>query len=129
MEQLSKKTNSFRMSLFIYLSIIIISLIANYFLLFITGDFISHVAIYLSDYVKIVKIEPFIIFSGKVLAELLLLNIFILMAIEFVIVYLFHINLNNLFRLSKLFTIKKYIILEIIIVSIQIAISIWLWNK
>jgi hypothetical protein len=126
MEQPRKK-NKYNKA-YIYCSIILISLILNLPLLYITGDFVSYIVQYLSGYFRILNVQPFVIFSRKAFAELLVLNMFILITIEFIIIYIFRKKLNKIFKIDNLFTTNKLITLLILILCIQLIISFGLWT-
>lgn len=122
------KTKIDRISLYTYISIIFFSLIINFLMLYFTGDFIGNILVNVTKYFKFLYIQPFIIFSWKVFAELLFCNIFIVLAIEFVLISIFYRKLNKLFNIENLFTINKFIKFAMIIISIQGLLSIILWN-
>jgi hypothetical protein len=117
-----------KISIYTYFFIALFSLIVNFPMLYISGDFVGFIAAYLSKYINFMQIQPFVIFSMKVFAVPLVLNIFVLLTIEFAIVCIFHRKLNKLFKIEKLFTIKKFSVLAIGIISIQIIFSFLLWN-
>lgn len=111
-----------------YFFIAFFSLILNLPMLYISGNIVSSIATFLSKNIYFMQIEHFVIFSRKVLAEFLVLNMFILLTIEFTIVCLFHGKMNTLFKVKNLFTIKKFLLLSLAIIIVQVAISFWLWN-
>jgi hypothetical protein len=109
MEPQNKK-NQFIKRMGIYSFMVVFTILMNIPIYgYITWHLIVPISNYLSNHIKYLHIEPFIWFDGigKVLSIDLMINIFLLLIIEFVIIVIFGKKLNALFRINNLFTIKK----------------------
>jgi hypothetical protein len=53
-------------------------------------------------------------------------NLILILILEFIVVLLFNKQLNKLFRIYNLFTIKKFLLLSVIIIIIQIILNLLL---
>jgi hypothetical protein len=96
---------------------------------YITWNFIGDIVNYLSENISVLYVKkPIVFFEGlsKLMAIGFIINLFLLLIVEFVIVCFFHKRLNKLFGIENLFTIKKFILLMIVILGIQIVFSYWL---
>jgi hypothetical protein len=126
-----KKNNKYLKSIGIYLIIVIFTIIINIFMYsYVSCYFIVDIGDYLSKNIPFLYIKrPIIFFDGvpKLFARDFMLNIFLLLIIEFGIVYLFRKRLNKFFKIENLFTIKKIMLLAGIIIVIQIIFSCYLW--
>jgi len=130
MEIRNKKNHRIK-SIGISFAIAIFTLIVNIpIFIFITNDLVKNIEFYLNHYFQLYPIKP-VIFPplGKIFSICLIVNICLLLIIEFAIICLFHKQLNKFFKIENLFTIKKFIVLGIIIVAMQMIISYWLWCK
>ncbi len=116
----------------IYFSIIFLSIVINILaLLFGTWHITSHITNYLTENIQTLNVKkPIIFFDGvfKIYAIDLMINIFILLAIEFIAVSIFKKRLNKFFLIDGLFTTKRFFFLAIIIIGIQMIFSFILWN-
>ena len=129
MEILENKKRQCKKNIGIYLAIIIFTIIVNIpVLLFVSFDIIANITHYIvSNYLKFWIIKPEVFPIGKILSQCLMINIFLLLIIEFVIVWLFYKQLNKIFKIDNLFTMKKFIWLAIITIGIQFIISCIFW--
>ena len=130
MERQNKKYQ-LRKSIMIYFVIVILTIIINIpVFIFATNDFIGNFTGSLNHYLRLCAIRP-VIFPPieKILSMCLMVNLFLLLIIEFVVVCLFHRRLNRFFRINNLFTVKKFFLLAIIIVGVQMIFSLWLWQE
>jgi hypothetical protein len=114
-------------SIIIYFTIAIFTIFVNFFIFlfatkYIIVDFTDYLSsLYYGEYIR------FGIFKG--LAVNLMFSIFLLLIVECVIVKLFYKRLNRFFKIENLFTIKKFIWIAIIIITMQTIISCWLWQN
>jgi hypothetical protein len=94
-----------------------------------TWYLLTDISNYLSANIPFLYVEKPIIFTGilKMISIDLMLNMFLLLIIEFVIICLFHKRLNKLFKIDKLFTLKKFFVLAIVILTLQFILSFWMW--
>ena len=121
---MEKKTKS----VIVYLSTIIFTLIINSISLFVTIGFIESILHYF-HYFKLYTPKP-VVFPpfGEIFSMDLMANLLLLLIIEFVVVCLLRKKLNTFFKIDNLFTIKKFIILALIIIGLQMTFSLYLWN-
>jgi hypothetical protein len=123
------QNNIKRKSWVIYITIVVFTFFINIpIYMYLTWHYISSVGNYISNNIPFLYIHRPSIFTIQPFAIDLMLNVLQLLIIEFVIVFLFHIRLNNLFKIDNLFTIKKFILLMVIVVGLQMAFSYWIWR-
>jgi hypothetical protein len=126
-KKMKKNENQKFKSVGIYLSVIIFTFIVNVIILLFSFNFVDNTLNHL-NYLKLYTIKP-VIFPplGKIFSMCFILNLLLLLIIEFVIIYLFRKRLNNFFKIDNLFTIKKFLLLAVIIIGVQMILSCWLW--
>ena len=115
-----------------YFIIVIFTMILNALLYFYaTWHFISDIGNYLSDNISFLHIKKPIFFEGlfRVIVLDLTVNLFFLLLVEFVIIWVFCRQLNGLFKINNLFTTKKIIWLAVIIMGIHLIFSCWIWKS
>ena len=130
--QMKKKKNKVKSkSIGIFITIVILTIVINIpIYLHLTWHFIAEIGNYLSDNIPFLYIKtPIIFLDGipKSFAIDLMLNIFLLLMIEFSIVYAFRKRLNKIIGIEDLFTMKKLFFIVIITIGLQMIISCWLW--
>jgi hypothetical protein len=122
------RKNKHMKKILIYFAVVSLTIIVNIFtLLFVSFEFIANITHYLSNYLNFLIIEPNIFPVKKILSQCFMLNIFLLLAIEFVVVLLFNKRLNIFLKIDNLFTIKKFFVLATIIIGLQAILSLLLW--
>ena len=115
-------------SIVIYSAITILTIVINIPVLIVTIEFVGNITAYLDNIFRIYPRYPAIFpHLWKLYSMLLMVNIFLLLMIEFVIVCLFRRRLNKFFKIDNLFTIKKILIFAITVVVVQFFFSLWLW--
>lgn len=121
--------NENKKSTVIYIEIILLNIILSIPIFFyLTWYYICNIGNYLIKHLQFLNPhKPVIIATLRPFAIDLMLNTLHLLVIEFIIVWLFHKKLNDLFKIERLFTKKKAVLLSLIIVVIQFFISYWLW--
>ena len=130
MEQQEDKKKQHKKSIVIYSAIVLFTIIINVpIFTFITNEFVGNLTFYLNQYLKLYPIKP-VIFPPilKIFSMCLIVNLFLLLVIEFVVVCLFRKRLNKFFKIDNLFTLKKFAWLVVIIISVQLIISCWMWQ-
>jgi hypothetical protein len=124
------KKNKRIKSIGIYFTVIVFTVITNIpIFLYVTWRLTTDVTNYLSANISFLYVKkPIIFFEGlfKLLAIDFMLNLFLLLVIEFVVVCLFRKRLNKFFKIDNLFTIKKILLLAIAILVVQFIFSCWL---
>jgi len=127
----NNKINKYAKNIVIYFAIAMFTIIMNIpIFIYVTWYFITNVSNYLSENISFLYIKkPIILLDGmpRVLAIDLMLNIFLVLIIEFFIVWLFHKRLNTFFKINDLFAMKKIYLLAILIIVIQMIFSFLLW--
>jgi len=120
-------------SVSIYFFIIVFTVIVNIpTYMFATWCIISDFCNYISEHVSFLYIrKPIFLWGGglvRAIALASMINILLLLIVEFGLIWLFRKRLNKIFRINELFTTKKIIWLAIITFSVQLIISCWLWQ-
>jgi len=130
--ELQNKRNQRIKRLGIYFIIAILTMIINILLyIHVTWYFINHIADFLSENVSLLYISKPIYFEGlfRSLVLCLTVNLFFLLLVESVVIWLFHKRINKVFKINNLFTTKKIIWLAIIIMGINLIASYWIWKN
>jgi magnesium-transporting ATPase (P-type) len=121
-----KNKKIYKKNIGIYFAIVIFTILINIpMFLYLSWHFITDIVNYLSANISFLYVKKTIIFFEefhKIMAIDFMVNIFLLLSIEFVIVCIFRKQLN------KLFTMKKFLLLAIIILFVQFIFSCWLWH-
>ena len=128
MELQNKKIRKIK-NMVIYFIITLFTLIVNILLFtFITTDFIGNIEIFLNRYLKLYVVKPVVVPPlGKIFSTCLMLNLLLLLIIEFVFICLFHKRMNKFSKIDNLFTIKKFLLFAVIVIGVQMLFSLWLW--
>ena len=121
--------NENKKSIVIYFIIIFLNILLNIpIFMYLTWYYICDVGNYLIKNLPFLNAQkPVVLATLRPFAIVLMLNILQILVIEFIFVCLFHERLNAFFRIKRLFTKKKAVLLSFIIVTIQFFISYWLW--
>ena len=117
----------------IYFAIIIFTIIVNIpIFLFVAMCFVGDLSNYLSDNVSFLYIrKPIFLWGGgiiRVLSINFMVNIILLLIVVLGAIWLFRKRLNKFFKTNDLFTIKKIGWLAVIVISVQLIISCWMWQ-
>jgi len=117
-----------RKSLGAYILIVFFTVFINLIIyLYIPNKYIANVSFILPAKIQTLYTQQLIFINFKFVSINLILNILLLLIIEFMIICLFQSKLNEKFKIDNLFTIKKFILLAIVIILIQLVFSYWLW--
>jgi hypothetical protein len=122
-------TNNRRVGIIAPIFIVILSLIANIPMAYLSRIYVGYISADLVNEINnILHLHREFLVSIRLISMMYLINIFIVVAIELAIVAIFHMKINRLFKMNNFITIKKFIKLAIIIIFIQLIITVILWN-
>ena len=133
MEELkqNKKTKYIK-HIIVYIAIpmanVVINLLIFIYLTFYITLYITKILFSNVGYLE--KQQPLMLFDGlnKIFSIAFVVNLLLLLIIEFIIMMIFQKKLNILFKRDNLFTIKNYLIIACASIMIQIIFSCLFWT-